>query len=96
MKFEDLEVWRKSRKLVAEGFARVSVRETMHLHAIARASCGEVRSLSYVIHDAYPTVQVAHIQCPVDEIGRQLTRLIQSTERRLATASIQLEARVNS
>ena len=37
---------------VAEGFERVHSAEKLQFYNIARASCGEVRSLSYVMLDA--------------------------------------------
>jgi len=86
MTFEDLDAWKKSRKLVsaiytltrdaalsrdfglcgqiqraavsvmsnvAEGFERTHTAEKLQAYNVARASCGEVRSLAYVIEDNY-------------------------------------------
>jgi four helix bundle protein len=39
---------------LAEGFERVSVNEKRYLYSISRASCGETRSLLYVIGDLFP------------------------------------------
>jgi four helix bundle protein len=38
---------------VAEGFERAGKAEKLNFYNIARASCGEVRSLLYVIEDNY-------------------------------------------
>src|SRR5581483_3289154 len=37
---------------IAEGFERVHLAEKLQFYNVARASCGEVRSLSYVMIDA--------------------------------------------
>src|ERR1035437_2081552 len=39
---------------IAEGFERVHVKEKSQFYNIARASCGEVRSLLYIVLDIHP------------------------------------------
>jgi len=69
---------------IAEGFERVHPGEKMQFYNVARASCGEVRSLSYVMLDA------AYISDPehrtllerVSQTGRLVSGLIRSTRAR--------------
>ena len=50
---------------IAEGFERVHVQEKLQFYNIARASCGEVRSLSYVMLDAaYLSSEEYETLCP--------------------------------
>ncbi|MEK9138246.1 MAG: four helix bundle protein [Bacteroidota bacterium] len=71
---------------VAEGFERVHGAEKLQDYNIARASCGEVRSLLYVIEDNYPaSAAAARDACKlVVEGGSLISGLIASTRRRLA------------
>ncbi|HOX59480.1 MAG TPA: four helix bundle protein [Candidatus Paceibacterota bacterium] len=71
---------------VAEGFQRAHGGEKFQAYNIARASCGEVRSLLYVIEDNYPSSASAaqHTRCLVDETGSLISGLIASTRRRAA------------
>lgn len=118
MKFEELEAWKRARRLVgeiyqltredklardfglssqiqrsavstmsnvAEGFERTGKAEKLNFYNIARASCGEVRSLLYVIEDNYPAHQdkVAELREDTETVGRLISGLISSTRRRV-------------
>lgn len=71
---------------IAEGFERQHSGEKLQAYNIARASCGEVRSLLYVIQDNYPV----HGRAAVDAralvvgVGRLTSGLIASTRKRVA------------
>jgi four helix bundle protein len=69
---------------VAEGFERGHSAEKLQAYNVARASCGEVRSLLYVIEDNYPTN--ASLACEtrkyVGNTGALISGLIASTRRR--------------
>lgn len=69
---------------VAEGFERTHLPEKLQFYNIARGSAGEVRSLLYVIEDNYPTFMEdgRRLRADTVEVGRLLTGLIQSTEKR--------------
>jgi four helix bundle protein len=69
---------------VAEGFERQHLQEKLQFYNVARSSCGEVRSLLYVIGDNYPTYSQEAVQLREDtaKVGKLVTGLIQSTERR--------------
>ncbi len=68
----------------AEGFERLHVQEKLQFYNVARGSTAEVRSLSYVIEDNYPACATAASQLREDavRVGKLVTGLIQSTERR--------------
>lgn len=70
---------------IAEGFERVRIAEKLHFYNIARASCGEVRSLLYVVADNYPDVSASlpTIRDVVNESGSLLSGLIASTRKRI-------------
>ncbi len=70
---------------VAEGFERVHLAEKLQAYNVARASCGEVRSLLYVIEDNYPgTASAARAaRQQAGETGALVTGLIASTRKRL-------------
>ena len=80
---------------IAEGFERRHFAEKLQAYNIARASCGEVRSLLYVIEDDYPLNSHAASECRklVIEVGSLISGLIASTRKRLAakaTAALSL------
>ena len=70
---------------VAEGFERQHGAEKMQAYNIARASCGEVRSLLDVIEDSYPAqAQAASAARKLTgEVGALVSGLIASTRNRL-------------
>jgi four helix bundle protein len=69
---------------VAEGFERTGGSEKLHFYNIARASCGEVRSLLYVAEDNYPTTAETStaLRTHAIAVGKLLSGLIASTHRR--------------
>jgi four helix bundle protein len=119
MTFEDLDAWKKARKLVnsiynlthdpilardfglcsqiqragvsimsnvAEGFERAHNAEKLQAYNVARASCGEVRSLLYVIEDNYIASRsvLPNVRALASDAGSLISGLIASTRRRLA------------
>jgi four helix bundle protein len=73
---------------IAEGFERIHTLEKLQFYNIARGSCGEVRSLSYVMLDAaYLTVEEHQkMMAFVAQTGRLVPGLIRTTQRRTASA----------
>lgn len=71
---------------IAEGFERTGVSEKAQFYNIARASCGEVRSLLYVVEDTIPalTDRVGELRNLTDDAGRLISGLMSSTQRRKA------------
>lgn len=71
---------------IAEGFERVHSAEKLQFYNIARASCGEVRSPSYVMLDAGYVSETEHQQLLelVAQTGRLVSGLIRSTRARVA------------
>jgi four helix bundle protein len=69
---------------IAEGFERIHPAEKLQFYNIARASCGEVRSLSYVMLDAaYISIQEhEQILAKVAQTGKLVSGLIRSTRER--------------
>ena len=69
---------------IAEGFERRHPAEKVQAYNVSRASCGEVRSLSYVILDCYPEYgsDSEDLRSRVEEVGRCLSGLIASTAER--------------
>jgi four helix bundle protein len=69
---------------IAEGFERVHPGEKLQFYNVARASCGEVRSLSYVMLDASYISDVEHktLLELVAQTGRLVSGLIRSTRAR--------------
>lgn len=71
---------------IAEGFERLHPAEKMQYYNVARASCGEVRSLSYVMLDAGYISESEHktLLALVAQSGRLISGLIRSTRARTA------------
>jgi four helix bundle protein len=71
---------------IAEGFERVHPGEKLQFYNVARASCGEVRSLSYVMLDAGYISESEHktLLELVAQTGRLVSGLIRSTRARTA------------
>jgi len=71
---------------VAEGFERQHSAEKLQAYNVARASCGEVRSLLYVIEDNFPesASAAAILRDEVVSVGKLVSGLIRSTEKRRA------------
>ena len=69
---------------IAEGFELVHPAEKMQFYNVARASCGEVRSLSYVMLDAGYISKDEHqtLLELVAQTGRLVSGLIRSTRAR--------------
>jgi four helix bundle protein len=69
---------------IAEGFERRHLPEKLQFYCVARASDAEVRSLLYVIEDNYPdcAARATELRLDVAHVGRLLTGLIHSTEKR--------------
>lgn len=69
----------------AEGFERHNAGEKIQAYNIARASCGEVRSLLYVIEDNYScAAAVTDARKHLADTGSLLSGLIFATRRRSA------------
>ncbi|HEX3628576.1 MAG TPA: four helix bundle protein [Verrucomicrobiae bacterium] len=71
---------------IAEGFERVHPTEKMQFYNIARASCGEVRSLSYVMLDAEYISAAEHTELleRIVHTGKLVSGLMRSTRARIA------------
>jgi four helix bundle protein len=69
---------------IAEGFERSHVQEKLQFYNVARSSSAEVRSLTYVIEDNFPTAAATAIlvRDQTVQTGKIVTGLIQSTEHR--------------
>ena len=67
-----------------EGFERQHVQEKLQFYNVARGSNAEVRSLTYVIQDNYPTLSAEAVQMREKSVqtGKLLSGLIRSTESR--------------
>ena len=82
---------------IAEGFERVHTPEKLQFYNVARASCGEVRSLSYVMFDASYISDIEHgkmLQL-VAQTGRLLTGLLRSTRTRAGSTTFHLPSPVS-
>jgi four helix bundle protein len=69
---------------IAEGFERTGIAEKLHFYNIDRASCGEVRSLLYVVEDNFPAASghLHQLRQHASTTGVLVTGLIASTQRR--------------
>ena len=69
---------------LAEGFERHHVQEKLQFYNVAHASTAEVRSLTYVIEDNYPTLTADAVELRKKAIGtgQLMGGLIRSTESR--------------
>lgn len=69
---------------IAEGFERIHIAEKIQFYNIARDSCGEVRSLVYVMLDVgYITPEEqSHLQNLSISTGKLISGLIHSTQAR--------------
>jgi four helix bundle protein len=69
---------------IAEGFERLHVQEKLQFYNVARGSTAEVRSLLYVVEDNFPgsASDSAALRLQIVSIGKLVTGLIRSTERR--------------
>jgi len=72
---------------IAEGFERIHLAEKLQFYNIARASCGEVRSLSFVMLDAEYIVETEHKTMLelVANTGKLVSGLIRSTRARTSS-----------
>jgi len=72
---------------VAEGFERLPSAEKLQFYSAAHASCGEVRSLSYVMLDAGYVSDAEHGKLLelVGQTGRLISSLIHSARPRTAS-----------
>jgi four helix bundle protein len=72
---------------LAEGFERTGLAEKIQFYNIARASCGEVRSLLYVVEDNFRDAagKVAELRKLASDVGHLSSGLIGSTRRRSMT-----------
>jgi four helix bundle protein len=69
---------------LAEGFERRHVQEKLQFYSVGHASTAEVRSLTYVIEDNYPSLTVKAIELRKKAMGagQLVGGLIRSTESR--------------
>lgn len=70
---------------IAEGFERHHSAEKLQAYNVARGSCGEVRSLLYVIEDNYSAASYAAREARklLADVGSLTSGLIASTRKRL-------------
>jgi len=70
---------------VAEGFERQHSAEKLQAYNVARGSCGEVRSLLYVIEDNYSqsSARARDLRSLAVEVGSLTSGLITATRKRL-------------
>jgi four helix bundle protein len=82
---------------IAEGFERVHHGEKLQFYNVARASCGEVHSLSYVMLDASYISEPEHktLLELVAQTGRLVSGLIRSTRARATTPNFHLPSPIS-
>ncbi|HLX95802.1 MAG TPA: four helix bundle protein [Verrucomicrobiae bacterium] len=82
---------------IAEGFERVHPGEKLQFYNVARASCGEVRSLSYVMLDADYISEPEHktLLELVAQTGRLVSGLIRSTRARTTNPNSNLPTSIS-
>lgn len=69
---------------IAEGFERISLNEKRQFYSIARASCGETRSLLHLIDELFPAYRETCLQLRQQAVqtGKLISGLLLSTEQR--------------
>ena len=69
---------------IAEGFERISLNEKRQFYSIARASCGETRSLLHLIDELFPACRetVLQLRQQAVQTGKLISGLLRSTEQR--------------
>ncbi len=69
---------------IAEGFERISLNEKRQFYSIARASCGETRSLLHLIDELFPAYREPCLQLRQQAVqtGKLISGLLRSTEQR--------------
>ena len=69
---------------IAEGFERISLNEKRQFYSIARASCGETRSLLHLIDELFPAYRETCLQLRQQAVqtGKLISGLLRSTEQR--------------
>ena len=69
---------------IAEGFERTGNQEKLHFYNISRSSCGEVRSLLYIVEDNFPPLaaQAIGLRNSSIGVGKLITGLFTSTKNR--------------
>ena len=79
---------------LAEGFERQHIQEKLQFYNVAHGSNGEVRSLTYVIEDNYPSLAAQAIQLRAKSVqtGKLVTGLIRSTASRKSKAGALLSS----
>ena len=82
---------------VAEDFERVHALEKLQFYNVARASCGEVRSLSYAMLDADYVSDAEHkkVLGLVAQTGRLVSGLIRTTRARTASSNSHLPSPIS-
>jgi four helix bundle protein len=82
---------------IAKGFERIHSPEKLQFYNIARASCGEVRSLGYVMLDASYFSEPEHktLLDLVAHKGRLVSGLIRSTRARTSRPNSQLPSSIS-
>src|SRR5205823_9984666 len=69
---------------LAEGFERQHIQEKLQFYNVAQGSNGEVRSLTYVIEDNYPSLSAEAVELRGKAVrtGKLVGGLVRSTESR--------------